>query len=304
MRRFVRALLAAWLALTVGFAPIAAEAQRVTYSPPAAAGGANQNLDNSYENCGFNTDGQGTTITANSSANVEGSTSASVCTTGNAWRGFKLYIGSGGASASRDAFDISLDGGSTWVVNDVYIEPSQALAPLEIWFPLQVPASADIRLRMRSSSGSGTVKVALAGYIGNAQSPPVYTAMDNITALDTANTRATSTDVPLTTSDTAFTQSIASTSQTYGAIMLACGHNGSTPATPQTAKYSLATGAGGSETIVYSQLGFVSNGTTPCARQPLGFVQKTIASGTRLSVQVDAATPGTDNLRIAVYGFR
>ena len=270
----------------------------------ASSGGANQNLNNSYETLGYGTAGTGTLVTANASANTKGSYSASLGTTAADWAGFYLHIGSASASTVRYIVDVSLDNGSTVHVPNLYLEPGQTVGPTVIWIPLFVASGAVIVARIQASTGAATLRVGVQGVVDNSQSAPMYTTMTALN-IDTAATRAGTADIAFQdNAGTTYGAIVASTGAEYKAFLFSPGSNGTNPGTSQAALLKFATGAAASEVEFGDWPIWVMNAAAPYnVDRSLAYFERTIAASTRLSVKPLVATPGTDNLRMAAYGF-
>lgn len=272
----------------------------------AAAAGANQNLDNSYETIGYDTNGVGTLVSANGSAHTKGAYASAQLSaaTANAWAGFYLMIGTGSASTSRQIMDISFDGGSTTHVPNLYYEPNSNNGLIMVWIPLAVAAGSQVMARIQASAGSQTVRLGIIGVVRNSQSAPMYTTMTAL-AVDTTNTRAGTSSISMqNNAGTTYGTIVASTGAQYSAFLFSPGHSGTNPATAQNALLRFATGAAASEVEFGLAGATILNSATPfnISRQMPSY-ERTIASGTRLSVKPLVATPGTDTLFMAAYGF-
>lgn len=272
----------------------------------AAAGGANQNLDNTYEFIGFGS-GDGTLITAAGTANTKGSytqlTAGGVGgITQNALRGIFLMPLLTSAAGNRYLADISFDGGTTANIPDVYLQPGTAVygsTPGKP-FPMAIAAGANIQVRVQSATASGTVRFAIVGVISNSQSPPCFSTCTALTTASTADTRATSTNIPLT--DT-WTEAVASTAAQYGAILAVAGSNGTALGTAQTIGVQVGTGAAAAEVAF---MRWLITGNTGAPEMPRGFsplAERVTAAGARLSVKAFGAVAGTDNIRVQLFGF-
>lgn len=261
------------------------------------AAAAIQNPNDTYEALGYGTDGSLTLLTAAGSGNTKGSY-ATVGTTANAWAGFYIDIGNPNTAANRYILDIRT-GGATIIMPDLYIQPG-ASSSGRVFVPLAVASGVLIEARVQCQTASGTLRIALSGRIASASTPPCYAQATALNA-DTTNTRASTTNVPYASSLGSYTQLIASTAATYGALLAVAADNGTMATTQQTA-HIVATGAAASEVA----LGRIAAGAANAAPiMPRGFrlFEQGISSGTRIAAASLAATPGTDNARIGLYGF-
>jgi len=259
------------------------------------ASAANLNLNNNYEALGFGASGGGTTITAGSTENSEGSYVSLGVNTAN-WAGFALWLGPASTSSVRFLVTVSI-GGVTVLANNLFALPSTNAGWLSVHLPLNVPSGSDIQVKVRSSGGLATLLAAIVGVVRNAQSPPCFTSLVALNA-DTTNTLASPTNTP--TSNT-WTAAIASSAAAYDALMVIASGTGNTSAAPQNATIRLATGAASSE-VEFFRLPFQASTTAPTTRAVHALIQKSFASGVRFSAAILAATT-TDNGRVGLYGL-
>lgn len=268
----------------------------------ASAAGANQNLNNSYEFIGFST-GAGTTISAPGSTNTKGVYSDGILgTTSNAWKGFYVISSAGSAASARFLLDISLDGGTGTAVPDLFLQPGTPAygGSAGYYFPLAVASSVSIRARVQSATASASLAVAIVGIISNAQSPPCFSTCTAINAASTADTLAASTNIPLTN---AWTELKDSTAAEYGAILAVAGFNGTLPGTAQGVGLQVGTGANPNEASVMQWISAAHTASPVLKNSVSPLIEKTFASGIRLSARAYGATAGTDNFRIQLFGF-
>lgn len=263
----------------------------------ASAGGANLSLNNTYDPLGFAADGAGTLVTANTGGGIKG-VFVSLGMSTASWAGFLLWIGTSSSSAARHLIDVRA-GASSIIVSNLYYHTGSTTAWRPVYIPLNVASATEMFVAIQSNSTGGqAVRFAIQGIVRNSQSPPLFSSMVSLSA-DTANTRASTIDVPLT--DT-WTQLIPATAATYDAMLFDVGMGASNPVTQQSATVFLGTGAAASEAAFY-QYPVVANTTDPRLPGGLsGLVERQIPSGTRLSAKIDAATSG-DNFRVGAYGF-
>lgn len=267
-----------------------------------ASGGSSQpsQPNNTYGFGGQGTVGEGTTMTAGS-ANVKGNYSATIITTSAALSGFIVEFGLPSSASAKYKVDIR-SGGSTIIVPDLYVAPgSTSSGTFKVFIPLAVGSGVALDARCQSSVGSATLKISIVEVVANAGVPPGFTSMVALNNEATAGTTLAGTgDVPLT--DT-WTEIVASTAATYGAIMAIVGDNGTAPGTAQSTLVSLGTGAAAAEAAYMKGTFGIFTGLPYLRLQMFLLIQKTIASGTRLSAKANSTTAGTDNLRIGLYGF-
>jgi hypothetical protein len=269
-------------------------------------GSAPTNPNVTFEALGFGSNGAGTTITANASANAKG-TGVPIATTSAAWTGFILYAANASAASLRWLIDLSFDGGSSWTaVSNVYTSANTAAQQsLAQRIPLIVPASTSVYARAQCSTGAATIKVALEGIVGGTTNAPGFTTFSSLLA-DTTNTRPSTIDVPLDDDGSSgWTQLISSTAATYGAIMGVVDGNGTVFGAAQAATVLLGTGAAASEVEIGRWMVGLNTTTVGVTRGWGAPVETSIPSGTRISAQIRAATPGAgpDNGRIGLYGL-
>lgn len=147
-------------------------------------------------------------------------------------------------------------------------------------FPLRVPASTRIAARAQSAVGglSGTVQIATMTGAARSAMP---TTLDTIGA-DTAASRGTN----LPTSNT-YVQLVASTSQSYQALVVMQAGTGSSFTATETSTFTIATGASTAEVDIYSvDLGTSNQEAFHYSPQTLATVYVGhIPSGTRLSAK-------------------
>lgn len=256
---------------------------------------ANPNI--TYEPLGFGTSGAMTSLTSGGSSNTKGSY-GSIGTTSNAWCGFLLCTGTANIATARYLLDIRI-GSSTIILPDYYIHAGTT-ASINRFVPLQVPTGTLIEARIQSQTASNTLPVAINGIVASTSLPPGFTQATALN-VDTTSTTPSTTNVPASSS-VSWTQLVASTASTYGAIMSSSDTTTTAWTTAQDYTIILATGASPSETEFFRYTAHTQAGTGLCQRSE-GLAQKSISSGTRLSAACLAATPNSDNARVALYGL-
>ena len=258
-----------------------------------SGGGSIENLDATYDS--------GTSsvvLTGNSSANTKGSPETLATTTAE-WDGFWLCFGKTPASSSqRSLVDVSYQGfadPADILAENIFVMTATAGTTTAIWLPLRVPESETLQARLQTGGISQTIECYVIGRRASDQSRPGFTKLTALN-VNTAATYPSSTDVPLTGSDTA----LHTTAAAYDALLAIAGPSPTgTPATTQS---------------IYAQI--TADGTTigygfPAARSTnpilstgnLPLIEKAIASGVSLGAKLTAATPGSDVLRVALYGL-
>lgn len=274
------------------------------YTSFASGGGSPVNLDNTYESLGFTTTFVGTACTSGNGS--KGTTSATLGTTSAAYSGFWLYVAWASTSNSRYLMDVSFDGGSTWAIQNFYVEPSTSgtsVAPY--WFPMNVPVSSDIRIRSQST-GATTFRAWVQGALTNANSAPMFNTFTALNA-DTTNTRPSGGDITMVNNaSTTFTTILDPTVATYGALMAVIGAPSTGAVTTlQTVMLNIGVGAAASEVVIGRLAAGAQNASAASFRaQPGVTLLKTIASGARLSAQVKSNTQGANDLAtVGLYGL-
>lgn len=273
-------------------------------SPPSA-GSTPANVDNTYESLGFSSTFVGTPCTAGNGS--KGSASATLGSTSAAWSGFWLYIAWSSTSNSRYLMDISKDGGSTWFVANFYVEPSiSGTAVSMFWFPLNVASGCDLRIRSQSNGAAQTFRAWVRGVVTNSNSRPLFSTFTALNA-DTTNSRPSGSDITMVASgSTTFSELVASTAATYGALAaVLAAPSGGAVTTNQMVMLALASGAAAAEAI-FARHGNAANSASAASfrTQPGLLVDKAIPAGTRLSCQVFSNTQGAnDKALVGLYGF-
>lgn len=273
-----------------------------------AASGANVNLNNSYEFLGWtlssgNPDGTLTGVAGGTTANTFPVTGTSIGTTANAWAGFFLYLGP--ASTNRYILDISFDGGTTWAIQGLYVEPASSGMQAPMRVPVAVPAGAVIVARLKASASTQTLHVGFVGIIKNASSPPCFSTMTGLN-IDGTATHAATADTPLSSPATnTWTSQVASTAAAYGALFMMPGGGTSTPITAQAAALSLGVDPTGGTT--YAEVARYDLWIAPASQPTLhamGYIiEHAVPAGSRLATRILAVTPGSDAMRVGLYGL-
>lgn len=269
-----------------------------------ASGGSPVNLDTNKEPIGWGSNGALTTITSSATPNALGATSATLGTTANAWAGFYIYVNQPSGPFDYYQVDLSFDGGATWPVLGLHYEPSNTASVAPIRLPIKVSAGADVRARLRASSPSLTLRVALEGIIRTAASPPCFTSLVPLNI----NTAATGVATTVTlVHATAWTLTITSTVADYGGLLVMYGSHtsGATPNDSQYAAALVGIGASGSEVEVSRDAVYLIASGNSIRAVGCGVVEKAIPAGTRIASAVRAAVADgtTDRIGIGVYGL-
>ena len=281
---------------------------------PFSGGGQASNPNRSYETIGSG-DGSGTLVTGGTAntddgayAQLAGAGTAGV--TVNAWAGFYFQPTQQSAAGSRFLAHISINGGSTNIISDIWVSPGIAgvSGGAQYYIPLQVPAGSDVRVKTRSSTTGATFKCSIIGIVANATDAPGFTTATRLTTANTTATYpATSTgtnyDVTVGTAATGWTPLIASTAAQYGAFLLIMGPSPTAnPAVAQAVLATLATGANPNETPIFSYELTTTTSVAYVQRAVSPLIQKTVAASTRLTMSLQSTTAG-DILSPCLYGF-
>ena len=268
--------------------------------------GAPANPDYTYYPIGYGTDGDSVPITANTTANSEGSPWVSLGTAPADLTGIELHgVNVGNNSTARYFIDVSFDGGTTNHVPDLYYAPGTNAGRGDVFYiPMRVANGADIRLRMQSGTGAtGSMRWAAQGIVG-----PAGHGFTNCTRLIAAgsSTRAGGTDFTArNTGSTTFDTVVDPTTQTYGAFIMAVGESATPLANIGRGQLKLATGAAGAETVIAS-MGVTGIAANNIFRANSRTILKSVPSGQRLSMQflsfgLFAGTP--DVVRPSLHAF-
>lgn len=263
------------------------------------------NPDITYESVGWNT-GTATGVGILSGvANTAGNW-ISVGTTVAAFSGFILRVLTSDQANGRLLFDISLDGGSTTYIPNVYAHVGSVAntrPASNIRLPMQVPAGSTISLRCRSSVASTTPIVDIIGILASSTGVgPGFTTATAIEAADTTNTRPGTVAINLSTGATTWTDLEASTAAQYGAVLMQCGAVSAVSAA-QIVRATLATGASTFE-VPIGWADFYESTTGPPIPNAQFLIEKTIPISTPLSVSLQAAAAGApDTVTVGLIGF-
>lgn len=265
-----------------------------------AFGSAIPNAANTYEPLGFGAASAGTTVTAHASANTKGAY-ASIGTTVNNWAGFWVLISGAVNATNRFLVSLSTNGGSSDLCPNLFAQPGQGTSGgvVAYYIPIPVASGAGLHAACQSGTGSAVCSVSILGVLAGAASRPGFTTMTALN-VDTANTRPSTVDVPLTDS---WVQLVPSTAAAYGSIIMTAGGNGTTLGTSQNGSVALGVGAASSEVEVFRRWYYLPGANAPIRFDGAAAYDNSIPSGSRLSVKADAAVEGTDAIRVALYGF-
>jgi hypothetical protein len=266
----------------------------------AASAGSPSYPNRTFETLGVDTAGQGTTLTGGT-ANGLGSY-ASIGTTAAAWAGFWVTLANASNSGNRHLFDISFDNGSTTKVSQYYFVSQSLAAPSTIFIPMDVAAGSQMSGRIRCSAGSSpTIRMALRGLVRTAADPTLFTTMTQLHGPDTANTRASATNI-LSASPGTYTEVVAATAAQYSAFSLNLGDSGTTATGGAVNARIGVDAAGGTSYVEWASFGTRTTSSSPFvahANSPV--FQKIIGSGAKVAVALDGG--GGDNYRAQLIGW-
>lgn len=257
------------------------------------SGGSIENLDTVYEGGISNV-----VLTGGASSNTKGSPET-LATTVEEWDGFWLCFGKTPLSSSqRSLVDVSYQGFAApadIMAEDIFVMTGTSGIVMPIWVQLRVPASAVLQARLQTGGTSQTLECFVIGRRASDQSRPGFTKMKALN-IDTAATWPSATDVPLTGVNTA----LHTTTDDYGALLAIVGPSPTgTPATAQSIHAQI--------TADGSAIGFGlitdRTGNPIISAGNLSLIEQSVASGVSLGAKLTAATPGSDVLRVALYGL-
>lgn len=265
----------------------------------ASGSGAATNPDHTIQRLGLQSTGAGVSFTAGSGS--KGSYGA-IGTTGAAISGFWLYGGNISSGTHRVLVDLFTDGSGTTVkVPNIAFFPGGSRWHW-VYIPLAVAGTTEIGAKVQGTTNV-TFQLYIRAVTAHSSLAPGFANAEAIVAADTTNTRPASNTINATTSDTTWTELVASTSRAYGAILA----QAQTTATPNPGgvggNMALATGAASSEVII-SDTPVRINTSNPQLDPFLSLAQKSVASGTRLSGRILASNAGApDPFCMGAIGF-
>ncbi len=266
------------------------------FTPGGSSQPANPNI--TFEDIGFTSNGALTSVTAAGSTNTKGSY-ATIGTPSANCSGFWLHLGISPTIAHRFLMDLRVNS-STIILPDYYLQANNGMHARQ-FIPLKLTASQLVEARVQCSAASGTVTMAMSCVQASMSLAPGFDAATDLNTLS-GNTLADDTNVPLQSTVSSYTQLVASTGANYGALLVAVSHNNTNLVTAQGATVIIATGGSGSE-VPIARFALHNNTGATGVLAVNHTIQKAIASGTRLSAAVLANTPGTDNVRVGLWGL-
>lgn len=265
---------------------------------PTGGGGANQNLDNTYESLGKGANGDGVLLTSNVTAHVKGSY-VSIGTPSADLAGFTLHLGPASASANRYLLDVRING-TTIIVPDLYMQPGVSVGWRSMFIPINVPSGQAIEARIQASGGGGTMRIWIEGVHRNAQSAPLFTSMTALMVDSSSpNTRAGTVAIPWTN---AWTELLASAGASYPAFLATAGLTSVNPTGLQSMTVEIGTGGSGAE-VHLTDFPMVSYSTDPRIPTAMSRVVEKTLPNARVAARILATTPGTDASFIGLYGL-
>lgn len=249
-------------------------------------------------------------LTATSgSAGVKGAYTQVVAST--PYDSSRLYLLFANATAAQLFFLVDVATGpaasETVVVANVSVAVTGTTPVIGQWVPIDVDIPAGTRLAVRSQSVSATVGVTLSVML---ESRPLASIANPVTyGADTSSSTGTNVD-PGAVSSTkgSYVQFSASTSARIDAVALCFTITAQSQpiANYQAWNVDLATGAGGSETVVIGNVRVDCSQTTDVIQPALIRLPVSIPAGTRLAVRCDCNLNSSPQrlLRVTVIGMQ
>lgn len=272
---------------------------------PSTTGGSSGPVGNpsyTYESIGQGTSGAGTTLNASSTAGNKGAPVA-IGTTTQEWSGITIYAGNQNSASSRFALDLSFDGGSTWVVTNIYFASGLATGTTaSVFVPIHVPSGTTITARISGNNVDSFANFMITGTVSDPSSPPGFDTSTN--TFDQPNTRPIANTKGIAASNTASWVELISSTSEMGAVLVSIDCDGSGTGNTQSMTASLALGPSGSEspilTVFANQL---ATGNPAIHNAVSGPYYVHIPAGSRLSASAVCATAVTANVLVGIHGF-
>lgn len=253
---------------------------------PSTSGGtpiANENT--AYEFVGWGSMDQGTAL---GSAGVSGTKGTAVqlsAGTSNDWAGFTLWVAENGNR--RCLIDISLDGGTTWAVENVFVRPGAAGTSggwISIPIHVNVPASSTIHARVQNASTGASTPVALVGKVRTSNSRPLYSSMKSLTADTTSGTDATRAGPIVNIVDSLAWTEVLATMPSGGAdALMAVVGEGASYAANKRGALRLGVGGVGAEVEFYRQPWSTGTGNPLLKTTSYTLIEKNFTAGQRIA---------------------
>jgi hypothetical protein len=274
-----------------------AAAQRIVV--PSAPGGSPTNVNTTYETVGVFLSGpdagEGTTVTGGA-ANTKGAAweQLTAATTSD-WAGFMVLVSAANSSGNRFLVDIATGAlaAETVIIPNFFAFPSSVGAGMSwAYFPLNVPAGTRISAKLQANGSGGNAQVSIVGEVRTANHPPLWNNCELLAAAWTTTTYPSATTITsVSAGNTGWTEVVASTARTYGAMVANMGPaTGLNPTVARSLIYRLATGAAASEVAFYALPSGTIASNPYTGRPPLRPIFKSIPSGTRVSAEVISQT--------------
>ncbi len=270
------------------------------FTSSAPGSGPTQPLNPDYTLEPLGIGANGSLVTATSGTSNNKGSFVTIGTTASNWCGFYLVAGTTAAGSTRFLVDIRI-GGATIILPNYFVRPGNTIID-PVFIPLQIPTGTLVEFAIQCSSATTAMTLALQGVPASSSLPPGFTQATALN-VDVTNTRPSTVDVPFASSlPSPLTQLVSSTAAAYGALLGCVDGNATTLGTAQDITAYIGIGASSSETRFGELSTRAGTSTAPILRANVLY-QKAVPISSRLSASILAATPGTDNGRIGLYGF-
>ena len=284
---------------------------------PALGGGSNWEVfrgGNILDDIGTVTaSSQFTTLTANGTANVKGTTFTQlIASTTRPYGGLVVFTRNLNATAARALMDIAIGAAASEVVllPDILSWKSDTSVNRTwnyFYFPIAIPSGVRLSMRMQSSTGSWTLDVGCFGMPVNMLLPVSFSRCTAY-GVDTSDSGGTAIDSGATANTKgAYAVLSASTANAMKAMVpVVTGSNFTVPATAATVLVDVSIGAAADEQPIVSNAPYNRASIVSSERgRSLAPLAVNIPAATRLTARCQAS--GTDaNARlqdVVVYGF-
>jgi hypothetical protein len=256
-----------------------------------------------------NTSGQ--TLTANASANTEGSYSQIAASVTEPWTGFWVFLFDP-SNTNRDFLvDVAIGAAASEqeIVSDLLFSVAAAtgFTTAPYFCPLAIPAGVRLAARCRSSVGSSTIEVIVIGFRGTLMHGLAPLGRCGTYGQNTADSGGTPVDAGGTANtEGAWAQLSASTTYPIRQLMLGFGNAGDNTRTSANYLLDIGIGSAGNEVALINDLPLVcDSGPDMVAPRTLGPFMLDIPAGTRLVARVRSSTntAGDRTLDVIAYGF-
>lgn len=271
----------------------------MVYQLTATAAEAATNPDLDYAPIGFGADGTGTTLTSHATnAHSIGDPVQLSADIGAAASGLIINVGQTNTVSNQFILELSIDNQVSWLPGLYMMPGSNTGVGGFVTWPKKVPANAPLHGRVRGSAAASTVKIGvelMRGGVG-------FDNMELIYALDTANTRAATPNIPGGDGTQGWTELEDDLARDYGAMSFVVSDAGVNPGTLQGLSMLLALGEAAAEVEFFRFLAMTNAGSPRLARGFSRTVEKAFTATERLSAKAITGVAG-DNYRLAAYGF-